>query len=337
MARMTLNIEADAVGEMMRRIEANGRLPAANRLVLDHFRTLPVTRLWGGGIQASADMMSLDATRRLWTARHDPRRRTPAVGTYTHVLDQWVILHDQAVVLNRRQAGAAIEGALRHEAVDLHRVAVDTHGHTHFGMALANLVGFDLAPRLAGMNKRKLYLPRGLDVPASLRPIVSETVSTSAITRGWDPLLRIAASTKSGWCSATYVLDRFGSAARGDEAFQAGDAFGRLLLTRFLGAYLGDPAFRGMNDALLSQGELVHTLQRAIYSGADRRTAWPHARTNGRDIIRPDTAYQRYHDVERDPDRLGSSANAGHLSGSSHHAHRPQCARAYQHQRRHHH
>ena len=212
-------------------------------------------------------MMSLDATRRLWTARHDPRRRTPAVGTYTHVLDQWVILHDQAVVLNRRQAGAAIEGALRHEAVDLHRVAVDTHGHTHFGMALANLVGFDLAPRLAGMNKRKLYLPRGLDVPASLRPIVSETVSTSAITRGWDPLLRIAASTKSGWCSATYVLDRFGSAARGDEAFQAGDAFGRLLLTRFLGAYLGDPAFRGMNDALLSQGESVHTLQRAIYSG----------------------------------------------------------------------
>jgi len=267
MARMTLNIEADAVGEMMRRVEANGRLPAANRLVLDHFRTLPVTRLWGGGIQASADMMSLDATRRLWTARHDPRRRTPAVGTYTHVLDQWVILHDQAVVLNRRQAGAAIEGALRHEAVDLHRVAVDTHGHTHFGMALANLVGFDLAPRLAGMNKRKLYLPRGLDVPASLRPIVSETVSTSAITRGWDPLLRIAASTKSGWCSATYVLDRFGSAARGDEAFQAGDAFGRLLLTRFLGAYLGDPAFRGMNDALLSQGESVHTLQRAIYSG----------------------------------------------------------------------
>ena len=79
--------------------------------------------------------------------------------------------------------------------------------------------------------------------------------------------LRIAASTKSGWCSANYVLDRFGSAARGDEAFQAGDAFGRLLLTRFLGAYLGDPAFRGMNDALLCQGESVHTLQRAIYSG----------------------------------------------------------------------
>ncbi|RYE60053.1 MAG: Tn3 family transposase, partial [Hyphomicrobiales bacterium] len=221
----------------------------------------------GGGVQAPADMMSLDATRRHWTARHDPRRRTPAIGTYTHVLDQWVILHDQAVVLNRRQAGAAIKGALRHEAVDLHRVAVDTHGHTHFAMALANLVGFDLAPRLAGMNKRKLCLPRGLDVPARLRPIVSETVPISAIAQSWEPLLRVAASTRGGWCSATYVLDRFGSAARGNEAYQAGDAFGKLLLTRFLGAYLGDPSFRAMNNALLSQGESVHTLQRAIYSG----------------------------------------------------------------------
>lgn len=46
MARMTLNIEEGAIGDMMRRIEAGGRLPAANRLVLDYFRTLPVTKLW---------------------------------------------------------------------------------------------------------------------------------------------------------------------------------------------------------------------------------------------------------------------------------------------------
>src|SRR3546814_3651730 len=39
MARMTLGITADGVGEMMRRIEAHGRLPEANRAVFDHFRT----------------------------------------------------------------------------------------------------------------------------------------------------------------------------------------------------------------------------------------------------------------------------------------------------------
>jgi hypothetical protein len=35
------------------------------------------------------------------------------VAEATHVLDQWGILYDQPNVLNRRQAGAAIEGALR--------------------------------------------------------------------------------------------------------------------------------------------------------------------------------------------------------------------------------
>ena len=190
-----------------------------------------MSRLWGTGLHASADMMSLDATRHLWNACHDPRRRTPAIGTYTHVLDQWPILHDMPVILNRRQAGPAIEGALRHEQVELTRLAVDTHGHTHFAMALARLVGFDLCPRLAGLSTRKFYLPRGLHVPTSLQSVVRETVCVRAIAKGWDPLLRIAASTKTGWCSATYILERFGSAARGDIAFQAGDAFGRLLLT----------------------------------------------------------------------------------------------------------
>ena len=99
--------------------------------------------------------MSLEATHYLWAARLDPRRRTYAVGTYAHVLDQWGILYDQPIVLNRRQAGPAIEGALRQQHVDrIERVAVDTHGFTHFAMALAKLVGFDLCPRLAKLKKR---------------------------------------------------------------------------------------------------------------------------------------------------------------------------------------
>ena len=168
-----------------------------------------IADLWGRGLFASADMMSLEATRYLWAARLDPRRRTYAVGTYAHVLDQWGILYDQPIVLNRRQAGPAIEGALRQQHVDrIERVAVDTHGFTHFAMALAKLLGFDLCPRLAKLKRRKLYLPRGLDVPEVLWPCVAETVSRRAIARGWEGLLRLAASVKHGWYPATEALDR---------------------------------------------------------------------------------------------------------------------------------
>ena len=99
--------------------------------------------------------MSLEATRHLWNARLDPRRRTYAVGRYTHLLDQWTVIYDQPIVLNRRQAAAAIEGAMRQRHVELERPAVDTHGFTYFGMAVAKLLSLDLCPRLADLSDRK--------------------------------------------------------------------------------------------------------------------------------------------------------------------------------------
>ena len=265
---MTPGIGADSIGQMMARLETGDQLRQANAAVLRHLRAQPIVSLWGQGLHASADMMSLEATRHLWSARVDPRRRTYAAGTYAHVLDQWGIVYDQPIILNHRQAGAAIEGALRQDLVDLERVAVDTHGFTHFAMALAKLIGFDLCPRLAGLKDRKLYLPRGLDIPERLRPIARETVSRKVIARGWDPLLRIAASVKTGWVSATYVVDRFGSASRGDPAFGAGEALGKLLRTLYLCDYLGNPAFRTEILSLLNQGESVHALEREIHTGS---------------------------------------------------------------------
>ena len=251
---------------MVVRIEAEGRFRAANDAVLRFMREHRAT-LWGRGLFASADMMSLEATRYLWSARLDPRRRTYAVGTYAHVLDQWGILYDQPIVLNRRQAGAAIEGALRQRQVDqLKRVAVDTHGFTHFAMTLAKVVQFDLCPRLAGLksdgsicrrahSSGDLAADRGRDrFPPRDQPGL-----------GW--LARLGASVKHGWYPATEALDRFGSAAAGDPVYEAGDALGKLLRTLYLCDYLSNPVFRTEILDLLNQGEAVHSLQRAIHNG----------------------------------------------------------------------
>ena len=120
---------------------------------------------------------------------------------------------------------------------------------------------------MAGLRRRKLYLPKGLEIPHILRPIVAETVSRRAIGRGWDGLLRLGASVKRGWCSATEALDRFGSAARGDPVHASGDALGKLLRTLYLCDYFSNPVFRTEILDLLNQGEAVHSLRRAIHSG----------------------------------------------------------------------
>ena len=47
--------------------------------------------------------MSLDASKQIWNARVDPKRRTHGIGTHTTVLDQWGILYDQPLPLLQRK------------------------------------------------------------------------------------------------------------------------------------------------------------------------------------------------------------------------------------------
>jgi TnpA family transposase len=267
LARMVDGPSADSIGWFMRTLEEEGRLRQASDAVVDYLRSHKIASQWGEGLFVSSDMMSLEATRHLWNARLDPRRRTYAVGTYTHVLDQWPIIYDQPIVLNRRQAGAAIEGAMRQRHVELEKLAVDTHGFTYFAMALAKLLGFDLCPQLADLGDRKLYVPRGLEVPDVLLPITERLTLGNTVRRGWDALVRIAASVNGGWCAATTVLDLYGAAAKGDPAYECGNALGKLLRTIYLCDLLGNPGFRRELQRVLNQGETVHELQRAIHNG----------------------------------------------------------------------
>ena len=145
------------------------------------------------------------------------------------------------IVLNRRQAGAAIEGTMRQQHVELEELAVDTHGFTYFAMALAKLLGFDLCPRLADLGDRKLFVPRSIEVPDVLLPISERVTLGNIVRRGWDSLVRIAASVNGGWCSATTVLDLYGAAAKGDPTYECGNTLGKLLRTIYLCALLGNP------------------------------------------------------------------------------------------------
>ncbi len=64
--------------------------------------------------------------------------------------------------------------------------------------------------------------------------------------------------------SATDVLERFGSTARGDRVYRAGRALGQLLRAVNLCDYFTLPDFRRSLYRVLERGESVHTLQRQI-------------------------------------------------------------------------
>jgi TnpA family transposase len=267
LALMLPAMSLPALTTMMAELETGNRLRSANDSVVAFLRGHAIAEFWGPETTASADSMSLEATRHLWRARVDPRRRTYAVGIYTHVLDQWGIVYDQPLLLNERQAGVAIEGVVRQTTADIVRIAVDSHGFTDFGIALAKLLGFDLCPRLKNLRERRLHLPTGHDIQGALHDVLQADVSLRAIRAGWDELLRLAASILRGEMSAVYALERFGAAARGDRLYRAGTELGRLLRTVYLCDYFSNAVFRREIHRQLAHGESTHSLQRAIYAG----------------------------------------------------------------------
>jgi Tn3 transposase DDE domain len=78
-----------------RLLEEDRALRRANDVVVEFMLAGPIAKPWGEGFEACSDLMSLDVNRNLWLSRVDPKRRRHAVGTYTHVLDQWGIVYDQ--------------------------------------------------------------------------------------------------------------------------------------------------------------------------------------------------------------------------------------------------
>ncbi len=266
-ARMIPQLSAASIRQAMRWAGDEGRLAQACAAVLGFMQRHPIAATWGRSDLASSDMMSLETSRRVWQARVDPRRRTPSVGVYSHVRARWGISYAQPIVLNERQAGAAIEGVVRDERIETSQLAVDTHGYTDFAMALAKLLGFDLCPRLKALKERRLYLPLGTPIPEAVRSICRATVDLSKVEAHWDEFVNLTASVHTGYASAVGVLNRFGSASRGDPLYEAGVHLGRLLRTVFLGDYFVIPIFRRELLRVLNRGESVNSLKRAIYAG----------------------------------------------------------------------
>lgn len=267
-ARMVPELSSGAVRQMMHRVADERVLRQAADAVLDFMHRHPIAEHWGRAELASSDMMSLETTRTVWQARADPRRRTASIGIYTHVRDRWGIFYDQPIVLNERQAGAAIEGVIRQEGTDdVAQLAVDTHGFTDFAMGLARALGFDLCPRLAHLRDRRLHVPVGFAVPDGLLPVVDRDVWLETIEGIWDDFVRVAASVQCGHCTAVQALTRFGSAARGQPLYDGGVALGRLFRTIFLIDYFTMPTFRAELQHVLNRGEALHTVQRAIHQG----------------------------------------------------------------------
>ena len=133
MQLMLPRLSATGIDDALHLLQEPGSLRRANEAAIEFLQLHPIAVYWGDLGDCAADAMSLDATRHIWLARTDPKRRTYSTATYVHTLARHGIVYDQPLAVTQRQQGAAIEGALRQRNAPIRRVFADTHGYSAFG------------------------------------------------------------------------------------------------------------------------------------------------------------------------------------------------------------
>jgi TnpA family transposase len=81
----------------------------------------------------------------------------------------------------------------------------------------------------------------------------------------WDDLLRLAASLRHGWASASLLLSRLQSGSRRNPLARALQEYGRLIKTNFILAWLIDEELRQRVGPQLNKGEHLHALRRHLF------------------------------------------------------------------------
>jgi TnpA family transposase len=84
---MIRGVRASTVRRYMGLFEAEPALRTANEALVKFARSHPIVNHWGSGYAASSDLMSLDASKHLYNARVEPKRRVHGMGIYQTVPD----------------------------------------------------------------------------------------------------------------------------------------------------------------------------------------------------------------------------------------------------------
>ena len=249
---------------------------AVDELVNFQYRQ-PLARLWGGGTLSSSDGQRFPVRGRVRNAAALPRYFGYGSGItfYTWTSDQNSQYGTKVVTSTVRDATYVLDEIVDNETdLTILEHTTDHAGYTDLVFALFDLLGMRFSPRLRDLGDAKLYRIRGdlLDDFArypNLTGLFKGSVSLDRIAQGWDDLLRVAASLKLGYATASLLISKLQARPRQNRLTRLLQEYGRLVKTLHVLRCLESEAYRRRIGAQLNKGERLHQLRAWLTFGGD--------------------------------------------------------------------
>ena len=200
-----------------------------------------------------------------WHLRYGGR----GIMVYWHVEKNAACIYSQFKRVSSSEAAAMIQGVLRHcTEMEVNRQFVDSHGQNTVAFAFCRLLGFDLMPRLKGINRQKLYkAEKGQDFPNINLVMAAKAINWELIEEQLDTMVKHATALKLGMADAESLLRRFNRNNIQHPAYKALAELGKAIKTIFLCRYFGSEELRREIHAGLNVVESWNNTNGFIYYG----------------------------------------------------------------------
>jgi TnpA family transposase len=234
--------KTDDLRYILRRFVTKEALRDAIRNVVNGVFKVRQAHIWGEGTTScAADSKQFGAwDQNLMTEWH-MRYGGRGVMIYWHVERKSTCIYSQLKTVSSSEVAAMVQGVLRHcTDMSVDKAYVDSHGQSEVGFAFCHLLGFDLMPRLKGIDKQKLNRPEAGNPGAfpNLQPILTRPIDWDLIRQQYDEMVKFATAIKIGTADAESILRRFTKNNPMHPTYQAFTELGRVIKTMFLCRYL---------------------------------------------------------------------------------------------------
>ncbi len=192
------------------------------------------------------------------------------VAPYNFIDSRHLSYHSQVLSATEREAHYVIDGLLKNDVIKTDMHVTDTHGYTEVVCGVAELLGFNFAPRIKNVLNLQLYSTRAKRSYSSKHYSVlpSGKINMELIKPYWSEILRLVASIKLGKSTASQIFKRLNSySACNHPLYNALREYGRMVKTLHVLRYIDDPELRVATTKQLNKGESANALDRALAIG----------------------------------------------------------------------